>query len=92
MQAVEGPDKTVTELFEKISTDPRHRGVIVLLKHETSRRSFPNWSMGFKNLREIDLTNLPGYQEFFDDSLTSHRFKDDPTLAQRLLLTFREKM
>ena len=42
--------------FNKIKDDSRHRDVIELLEEETNARYFPNWSMGFKNIK--NLTNI----------------------------------
>lgn len=92
MQVIEGPDEPIKDLFNKISRDPRHKGVIVLLKQKITQREFPDWSMGFRNLRDVDLNFTPGYRDFLNVSLTSPTFEADPTRAQRLLLMFRKKM
>lgn len=92
MQVIEGPDEPIKDLFNKISRDPRHKGVIVLLKQKITQREFPDWSMGFRNLRDVDLNLTPGYRDFLNISLTSPAFEADPTRAQRLLLMFRKKM
>lgn len=92
MQVLEGPDTAVKERFDRISQDPRHKGVIVLLKEQVANRQFPDWSMGFQNLRDVDLRQMPGYRDFVNDSLISPAFEADPSRAHRLLLMFRKKM
>ena len=61
MQALEGDEATVRALFARISQDPRHERVHLLTTVEVPRRQFPQWSMGFKNLDEIDIRTVPGY-------------------------------
>ena len=92
MQVLEGPDPAVQERFDRIAQDPRHKGVIVLLREQVAERQFPDWSMGFQNLRDVDLRLTPGYRDFVNDSLISPAFEADPSRAQRLLLMFRKKM
>lgn len=45
IQALEGPKESVTQLFEKISKDERHRNVLVLLSGGIDKREFPDWAM-----------------------------------------------
>ena len=61
MQALEGDETTVRALFAVIGKDPRHDRVHLLTTVEVPRRQFPQWSMGFKNLDEIDINTVPGY-------------------------------
>jgi hypothetical protein len=92
MQVLEGPEKTVGEVYATILNDSRHHGAILLLKERIEDRKFSNWSMGFRNLRDVDLKEVPGYTDFLGESLISPSFRSTPTRAQKLLLMFREKM
>ncbi len=92
MQVMEGPEDAVNELYESILKDKRHAGLILLFREQIEERQFPNWTMGFRNLRHVDLREMPGYSDFLEESLTSHGFQSDPTRAQRLMLMFRQKM
>lgn len=56
LQCLEGEKSDVLNLFNKIKDDSRHRDVIELLEEETNTRYFSNWSMGFKNIK--NLTNI----------------------------------
>ncbi len=47
MQLIEGPPEEVSALYERIKADPRHSGVITLLREPTERRAFPAWSMNY---------------------------------------------
>lgn len=56
LQCLEGEKSDVLNLFNKIKDDSCHRDVIELLEEETNTRYFSNWSMGFKNIK--NLTNI----------------------------------
>lgn len=92
MQVMEGPEQAVNELYERILKDKRHAGLMLLFKEPIEERQFPSWTMGFRNLRDVDMREMPGYSDFLEESLTSHGFQSDPTRAQRLMLMFRQKM
>jgi hypothetical protein len=89
MQVLEGEQSVVLAVHEAIMRDPRHRGLITLLRGETPGRQFPDWSMGFKDLG-ADIDNPEGYSEFLNIALTGKEFKSDPSKAQKLLLTFKK--
>ncbi len=89
MQVLEGEERIVRSVHDKITRDTRHRGLITLLQEDLSGRQFPSWSMGFRDLGS-DLDNPEGYSEFLNMPLTSQEFKSDPSKAQKLLLTFKK--
>lgn len=92
MQLLEGPEDVVMSLYSVIERDARHRGVLIVLRREIQERVFPDWSMGFKNLDDSSLTDLPGYSSFMNEPLTSATFRADPARAQSLLEMFRARM
>jgi hypothetical protein len=92
MQVLEGDERQVLALSAKIAKDPRHRGVMVLLKEHQPQRAFAEWSMAFRDLNADDSQRVPGFNEFMNANLTDRAFADDPSRAQRLLLTFRRSM
>ena len=69
-QVLEGDGPVVRALFERISADTRHRGVIKLVEREISERTFSEWSMGFR--RYDKLSDLP--PAFFD--LSARKLND----------------
>ncbi len=89
MQVIEGEEYTVQKLSSKIEQDPRHRAYNELRWEVIQGRRFADWSMGFRNLNNVDLGQTPGYSPFMNESLTSTRFKADPSRAEKLLLLFR---
>ena len=88
MQALEGEEEVVLGLERRIRNDPRHRGVLRLLKRPIVEREFPEWSMGFR--RPGKQLRIPGETDAADLALTDLWFAKEPTRAQKLLLTFRE--
>ena len=92
MQVLEGEEGAVRRLHAKIQGDPRHRGIITLTEYVVPQRQFDEWSMGFRNLSDPALRELPGYNEFLNVSLNDKAFETQPSRARRLLATFRQTM
>lgn len=92
IQMLEGPEEAVRSLFRTVSADPRHDGVIRLLEQQVAEQRFPDWSMGFRDLGDPALRELPGYSEFLNEPLDANRFQADPNRAVRLLEIFRQNM
>lgn len=92
MQVLEGEEAKVRSLYATIAADRRHKGLIVLWEGSAETRQFPGWKMAFRNLNGADAAATPGYSEFLNVSLTSAEFVGNPTVAQKLLTTFRQSM
>lgn len=92
IQVLEGEEDVVRTLYAKIAKDTRHKGITRLLQGVEAERQFPNWSMGFRDLKDPDVAALPGYTEFLNTPLTGTEFAGDPTRCQRLLLVFKRSM
>lgn len=92
IQALEGEEKNVRDLFAKISRDPRHRGVLTLAEGFREERQFSDWSMGFRDLNEAEARATPGYSEFLNTSFTAPEFAAEPDRCLRLLLAFKKNM
>lgn len=92
MQVLEGEESDVRGVHKKISTDMRHRGLLVLLQRHQQARDFAAWSMGFRDLSSVASLSLPGYSEFMNLDLLDTHFFSDPSNAQKLLLTFKQAM
>lgn len=92
MQVLEGEEAPLRHLYKKIEKDPRHSGLIKLLDHPIETRQFPSWSMAFTNLDDVTPSAVAGYSEFLNLSLTEPSFQQNPTRAQKLLTTFRNRL
>jgi hypothetical protein len=59
-----------------------------LREHGRGQRNFPNWSMGFQNMDKV--ADLPGYDRYIQQSLTSKTFWDDSKGAYEFIVSFNE--
>lgn len=64
-QTLEGPMDAVTETFERIQCDPRHRDTVILQAGRIGRRDFGEWCMAYAGRIEDDrlrfaLVGTPG--------------------------------
>lgn len=91
MQVIEGPEPAVLELFEKIKEDARHNNVSGLVKDEISKRTFPDWQMGFVTPETSDVRQMEGFSDFLESSWNIENLKKRPSLSHRMLLSFREQ-
>ena len=89
IQALEGPDDVVRELFKTISADDRHEGASCLQEKQIEKRQFPDWKMAFQVLDDPSLMRMEGYSDFMDEL---EEFRSDPSRAARLLEVFRNSM
>jgi hypothetical protein len=92
MQCLEGSKGAVCTLEAKIRSDPRHRGMIVLLHEENAQPEFSEWAMGFKKLDSNTALEFPGYSDFLDLALVSEQFQMHPSKSLKLLLSFKRDM
>lgn len=60
LQLLEGEERAVMALFERISSDARHNKVEALIKDTASTRLFSNWSMAYAVVDEGGLTRFGG--------------------------------
>ena len=88
MQLLEGEEAPVRALFDVIHADPRHHGTEVMLEEEIDQRAFGDWSMGFRDLANLNLQNRPGFSPFMNKPLNARQFKEDPTGSMALLNFF----
>ncbi|MGA3292496.1 MAG: BLUF domain-containing protein [Candidatus Acidiferrales bacterium] len=92
MQALEGEQEVVTKLASTIERDPRHKGVLILLRGTSEERFFPDWSMGFRDLADQNAAKTPGYTDFINTPLTGAEFSRDPNRCMKLLRLFKKNM
>jgi hypothetical protein len=77
-QILEGNEQAVRRLYNHLCEDPRHTGVICLLKRTIAARAFAGWSMAYICSTE----DLMGKHSAFTGSLTaSKRPANDPVAA-----------
>ena len=89
MQALEGEEPAVRELYARIRRDPRHLGIVTLVEGQREDRCFGDWSMGFQDLSAPEAREVSGYSEFMNTPLTAEEFSRDPGQCERLLWAFK---
>jgi hypothetical protein len=90
MQLLEGDEEDVMATFNRISNDPRHHNIFVLIKQPVEQRHFPGWFMAFRDLDRLKRQGMIGYDEFFDTQLTGQEFATKPDRCEKLLLLFKK--
>lgn len=90
MQLLEGEEEDVKLIYDSICRDPRHANLELLWHRYIQFRDFPDWTMGFRNVDEMDVSSLPGYTPFLDRDLRYEEFLENSTEVHAMLLTFRD--
>ena len=94
MQLLEGEERAVKALFERIRRDERHRRVTVLVQGPVGERTFADWAMAYRCLEDeapgadtedgaegLPPELAPLFQRGFDES----RLRARPSVALELL-------
>jgi hypothetical protein len=92
IQVIEGENDAVLQLYKNIKNDPRHKDVTLLSKDPITKRQFPDWRMGFRNIDQMTEEELEGFSDFLNNDFSPAYFKDKPTRAYILLLSFKDSM
>ena len=92
IQVIEGPDEAVLALYDTIKRDRRHYKVTLLGQDPIHERQFPDWTMGFQDLKKLSPEQQTRFSSFLVDDFTPEFFQDKPTRAYILLLSFKETM
>jgi hypothetical protein len=88
VQALEGPEDAVRDLYDRIRRDARHRDVVMMFEQTIARREFADWSMGFKALDGSEWLEFPGVDGTSDDLRT---VVEKHGRAKALLMMMRER-
>jgi len=89
MQLIEGSADEIRQLYDRIRRDPRHENVTTLDEGPRRERDFPDWSMGFRDLRSPEVRQMPGFSEFLETPLTERELAGRVSHARRILLAFK---
>lgn len=88
LQILEGESSVIKTILSTIEADPRHKELITLFKRNITEREFPDWSMGFQNLNDPDVEQLPGYSKFLDLSFEPKSLDKESSQVRALIHTF----
>lgn len=90
LQALEGEEDVVHELYQRIERDDRHCNCAILMRSFIDKPVFSGWSMGFVGPNFQRFRQLPGFSNFLAGHAPLADLRDKPTVAHRLLLSFRD--
>jgi hypothetical protein len=90
IQLLEGQEESVLKVFDSIRRDERHHDVELLWLRYALYREFPDWTMGFQNVDELDPETLRGFTPFLDRDIRYENFLENSTDVHAMLLAFRE--
>ncbi len=90
IQLLEGHEDNLQKIFASIRSDERHCDVELLWLRYVQFRDFPDWTMGFKNVDDIDPATLPGYTPFLERDFRYENFLENSTEVHQMLLAFRQ--
>lgn len=60
IQVLEGEDRMIDELLDRIEEDARHTDIKLLHRKRIDHRQYSGWNMGFKRIGKDDLRNIEG--------------------------------
>jgi|SaaInlV_100m_DNA_5_1039725.scaffolds.fasta_scaffold26084_3 hypothetical protein len=87
IQVIEGEERDVHRIFNSIQNDSRVERLITLVEEEIECRDFPDWTMGFRNLKS-HTTKLSGFTEIFSGKVDPSIAEAKQVLAVDLLMSF----
>jgi len=90
IQALEGEETILDQLFSAIRGDRRHSDVLLIYREAIEERAFAEWSMGFRSLDRDMLETLEGYDGFLDHPPADF-FSHHPGKVKSLLYSFRTR-
>ena len=89
LQILEGEENAVFNLYDKISKDNRHSLSKIIYQENIQERGFKDWSMAFKNIGDIETSNLDGFSSFSTLDFTSERTNMKASIAINLIQSFK---
>jgi hypothetical protein len=90
IQVLEGDQQKVEAIYRKIQGDSRHKQIKKVMVGNSPERIFNDWSMGFKNLSELDFISLSGFKNI-DSFFTFNLLNDQSSIVLVFLKLFYDK-
>lgn len=75
IQVLEGEQEKIKNLYQKISFDKRHKGMIIVANSEVDKRQFQEWTMGYKSTNYKEINKIDGLKDFNRAKLFSNNEK-----------------
>ena len=90
IQALEGEQHQVEQIYNKIAKDSRHTETRVLYRGAVENRDFDGWSMGLYRSNQSSHKYLEGFHKFLSHGFRNKDEEVNSSLARKALLAFRE--
>ena len=91
LQVLEGEEKVVDDLIDKIRKDARHANLQVLHRRTIERRQYSDWSMGFKRVSDKELRVVEGLRDFGEKDFNPDYLLQHGEAVQSLMNHFRKE-
>lgn len=91
LQVLEGEERVVDDLVERIRKDPRHTDLQILYRTAIERRQYSDWSMGFKRVSDSALRNVEGLRGFGEKDFNPDYLARNDRVVQSLMDHFRRE-
>jgi hypothetical protein len=90
LQALEGEEGVVDDLYKKIQNDPRHSNIQFLHRRTIQCRQYSDWSMGFKHVSDTELRNIEGLRDFSEKDFNAAYLMENGAVVETLMGHYRE--
>ena len=87
-QVLEGEADKVDSLADRIAQDPRHSGLITIIREPIAKRAFGEWTMGYASVSQIEVGEIVGINDFFASATCFGQL--NPGRAKKLLAAFKD--
>lgn len=87
LQVLEGGEKDVDAIFDRILSDARHDLIILLHREDIPERNFEDWRMGFVDIEAVD---LPGFSDLMTAGGSFPGLKGDASRVRKMIEGFQD--
>jgi hypothetical protein len=86
-QVIEGDIAVVDDVYNRITHDPRHSQITLIIREPIAARDFSEWTMGFCTVDPLEAGHVVGDNDFFKSASCVTQL--DSGRAKKLLAAFR---
>jgi uncharacterized membrane protein (DUF373 family) len=91
LQVLEGEERVIDDLVERIRKDQRHTNLQILHRKTIERRQYSDWSMGFKRVSDRELQGIEGLRNFTEKDFNPEYLIQHDAIVQSLMNHFRKE-
>lgn len=87
LQVLEGEEASVQATYQRIANDPRHVGILPIIREPIPERQFDEWSMAFRDL-SLDSEDVEGFNDILNARNPEAKIDLPPSKVKTFLLSF----